>query len=816
MRNGSRPDRRARQLGGCVLLLLCLLVPSRAALGGPDRLRQELDAIANRFHGTLGYSLHHLKTGDRLDRLGDEKFPTASTIKLAMLCTAMEKQQKGEIAYDEQRTFREEDRMYGSGLMQNYRAGTNVELRSLLHLMITQSDNTAAAVLGQWLGAEAVNGWLARHGFTATRLLVPWPYPGTWNDDMKARPEAWKPLQQWGMGVTTPNEMRRLIEMIADGRAGTSAACDEMHRILNHQYYDEGIASQVPPTVCVASKHGVEERSRSDVAIVHAPSGDYALAIYTKEALDTSFEPENEQASVLRAVSGAVWRYYHPRVTWSPPAGVEQFYIRPNWPGYQRTAPRVLYTPAAGKPGDLAIEPYLFKTNDGKQVDAELGRLIVPENRRRPCSNPIELAFVRFKSTAKDPGPPIVYLEGGPGGSGIAAARGAAFPALMALREIGDVIALDQRGTGMSRPGLVCSRTWGLPLDRPGNPGEIRHILKMSLRACARELAGQGIDLSGYNTEESADDVEALRKALGAEKITLWGISYGTHLGLAVIRRHGEHIDRAILTGVNGPDHEMTVLPSTVEEQLVKVDRLFKQDPTVGKLIPDFLGLAKRLLRQLEEKPVTVELPDPSTGRMARLMIGKFDLQLYLSNSVTWTWGIMNLPGVLYPMSRGDFRPLARVGLDYRTQLIGSLMPWMVTCASGASEERYRRIRREAKQTLLGDAVDCLSSGLGEALGNPDLGPAYRAPIRSSVPVLFISGTLDGRTPVSNAAEVRRGFPNSEHLIVEGASHGYDLFFFTPKVQEVMQEFLRDQPISTARVALSGFPFRPIEPQGGD
>jgi hypothetical protein len=82
--------------------------------------------------------------------------------------------------------------------------------------------------------------------------------------------------------------------------------------------------------------------------------------------------------------------------------------------------------------------------------------------------------------------------------------------------------------------------------------------------------------------------------------------------------------------------------------------------------------------------------------------------------------------------------------------------------------------------------------------------------------VLFISGTLDGRTPVNNAEEVRRGFPNGEHLIVEGASHGYDLFFFMPKVQEVMREFLKGQPISTARVAVSSFPFRPVVPTVGD
>ncbi|MCY0672092.1 serine hydrolase, partial [Klebsiella pneumoniae] len=91
-----------------------------------------------------------------------------------------------------------------------------------------------------------------------------------------------------------------LLEMILTARAGTPAACDEMQRILNHQYYDDGIASQVPPWVTVGSKHGAEEKSRSDVAIVHSPSGTYVLAIYTADAEDTGFKWDNEQAAAIR------------------------------------------------------------------------------------------------------------------------------------------------------------------------------------------------------------------------------------------------------------------------------------------------------------------------------------------------------------------------------------------------------------------------------------------------------------------------------------------------------------------------------------
>jgi beta-lactamase class A len=318
------------------LLILCILSAPEAALGKTDSLRKELDAIANRFRGKIGYSLHHLKTGDRLERLGDEQFPTASTIKLAILCAAMEKEQRGDIGYDDVRPLTEQDRQYGTGLLHNYRAGTKIPLRELLYLMITQSDNTAAIMLGQWLGTDTINGWLDRHGLQHTRLLVPFPYQGSFEDAQTKGGKDWEPLRVWGMGVTTPNEMRILMEMILDGRASTPAACDEMQRILSHQYYDDGIASQVPPWISIASKHGSEDQTRSDVAIIHSPSGDYVLAIYTKEAKDTGVKWDNEQDTAIRAISRAVWRYYHPRIKWSPPAGSEKFYLfqtEPCYPG---------------------------------------------------------------------------------------------------------------------------------------------------------------------------------------------------------------------------------------------------------------------------------------------------------------------------------------------------------------------------------------------------------------------------------------------------------------------------------------------------
>jgi beta-lactamase class A len=325
-----------RWLSLSLVLLLLIIVTPVPCPAQTNPLKHKLDSIATAFHGVLGYSLHNLKTGESIQRLGDTSFPSASTIKLAILVEAMEKQQQGSLDYDAGLPFTEKDRQYGTGVIHNYRAGGTIPVRQLVHLMIAQSDNTATIILCQKIGSAAINDWLARNGFKTTRLLVPFPYSGSFDEVGAAGGPAWDQVRKWGMGVTTPNEMRRLMEMIATGRAGTPAASDEMQRILNHQYHDDGIASQIPPWVAVGSKHGSEDRSRSDVAIVHSPRGNYVLSIYTNDAKDTGVKWDNEQDSAIRAISRVVWLHYNPSVKWRPPAGYErllQFQTEPCYPG---------------------------------------------------------------------------------------------------------------------------------------------------------------------------------------------------------------------------------------------------------------------------------------------------------------------------------------------------------------------------------------------------------------------------------------------------------------------------------------------------
>ena len=462
------------------------------------------------------------------------------------------------------------------------------------------------------------------------------------------------------------------------------------------------------------------------------------------------------------------------------------------------------------KAGDLKIVPRVFESASGQKVEAEFGVLTVPENRQKANSRLIQIAFVRFKSTSKNPAAPIVYLAGGPGGSGVAAARGTRFPLFMAMREVADVIALEQRGVGLSTPNLACQETVSFAPDKLQSRESLLELYRQQSRACSETLTQQGVDLTGYNTNESADDLEDLRKALGVEKISLWTISYGTHLALATIKRHEKSINRMILAGVEGPSHTIK-LPSNIQKHLEHIDRLVRADAKLSDDIPSFLNLVKGTLERVEREPVTVEVADPSSPRPVKVLLNKFALQLLTVFS--FGSGEAALPAHYYAMSKGDFSLAAQRWLEFsRGSSIGSAMTYMMDCASGLSNERRKQIAREVRTTLLGDVMDFPFPDVCDAWGNPDAGAAFRAPAKSRVPTLFISGTFDVRTPPTNAQEVRKGFPNGVHLIIDGAAHSDPLFLSSPQIKEVMLEFMKGHKVSTTGIRLEPLKFTQLNP----
>lgn len=466
------------------------------------------------------------------------------------------------------------------------------------------------------------------------------------------------------------------------------------------------------------------------------------------------------------------------------------------------TLPGVAQEPAEPQPEPgpehrLTVEPYVFEPADGDQVAAELGKLTVAETRRDPESRTIEVAFVRLPSLSEHPGAPILYLAGGPGSSGIDAARGARWALFQALRQVADVILLDPRGTGLSRPNLICRQTWIHPYDQPLRPEQVRTTILERARACAETLKKWGYRISAYNAREIADDVEEVRRALGVPKLDLLATSYGSHLALAVLRRHESSVGRAVLVGVVGPDQALK-LPGRVQTEIEEIGRSLEPPTADGESLA---AIMRQVLDRLDREPRTVRVLDAAARRHVDLAVGKLDLQLATIRSLGNRAGLEKIAGAYREMEEGDFSTLAQDLRMGKKGWLGSAIPYAILCASGVSPERWKRIQREAGDTLLGRLADFPFPEICPAFGVETLPPELRTPVEARTPTLMISGTLDLRTPVENALEVKKGLPRSHHLVIEGAGHGDDLLLSSPKIVEVIREFLQGGEVSVERIA---------------
>jgi pimeloyl-ACP methyl ester carboxylesterase len=191
-----------------------------------------------------------------------------------------------------------------------------------------------------------------------------------------------------------------------------------------------------------------------------------------------------------------------------------------------------------------------------------------------------------------------------------------------------------------------------------------------------------------------------------------------------------------------------------------------------------------------------VEVNLEHEGKTTRVVLGKYDVQVQVAQALSAPWWSMRLPATLAEMKRGDFSRYAREAVSSSTGIRLSLMALQMDCASGISAQRRARIETELETSILGNAINEPFPQICEFVTAPDLGEGFRSLASTDVPTLFISGTLDGRTPVSNAEEVRAFFSQNQHIVIEGAGHGDDLFVGSAQILQGMQEFMRGQPVS--------------------
>lgn len=439
---------------------------------------------------------------------------------------------------------------------------------------------------------------------------------------------------------------------------------------------------------------------------------------------------------------------------------------------------------------------------DGRQMEVTTGFVRVPEQRGRADTRHIELAVIRLRwagTTAVSAA--NMLLAGGPGDSGTRLLSGLPAPQAVGLLDLmgGDVIAFDQRGTGRSQPSLALPDPVPLPPEAPGSPTAWLPPIDRAARLAAARFTAAGVHLASYTTVESADDVEAVRRAFGYARLNLWGRSYGSHLALATVRRHPASVARIILVSPEGPDHTLK-LPAQTDAAIARIAE------RAGT--PRLPATMRTVFERLRRAPVTFSVAGPANGAARAVTIGEFDLQLLTAQALGDPRLLATLPIAFREMAEGKFERVGPAVLVMRTRYrLGSAMKYMMDLASYASPARLARIREEAGSALLGNAMNFPLMDLRSAWPSADLGEGYRSTVRSDVPALILAGDLDARTPVENAREIAAGLCRAQVVVVENAAHEFDLFG-NPALRPLLRDFLADRPVRVKQIALPPIPFQ--------
>jgi beta-lactamase class A len=293
---GTRLSRLS--VAGAVALAMCT-VPGLAQKSQPlaDVLRAkcatDLEAIAQTADGVVGYVVIDVETGERFARLDYLQFPTASTIKLAVLYELLKQSDEGRIALDEVAPM-DRTRAVPGGLL-NELTNPSLSPRDLAVAMILQSDNTATNVLIDRVGMAAVNRRMSALGLTATQLrrhMI----------DLAA-------ARRGDENVSTPADLARLVLVFHRGD-GLSASSKEAALTILQKFKSTPIRSGVPADVAVASKSGELEGVRADAGIVYVPGRPYVFV-----AMGTFLRDDAQPSGALEQLARLSYQYFSRRAT---------------------------------------------------------------------------------------------------------------------------------------------------------------------------------------------------------------------------------------------------------------------------------------------------------------------------------------------------------------------------------------------------------------------------------------------------------------------------------------------------------------------
>src|SRR5437773_1014762 len=417
-------------------------------------------------------------------------------------------------------------------------------------------------------------------------------------------------------------------------------------------------------------------------------------------------------------------------------------------------------------------------------IDEELfcGKLTVFENRQTRTGRTIDLNIVVLPALdQKTKAEPLFDLAGGPGASSAERADFYAGPG-KDYRRRHDVVCVDQRGTGQSNrlviprektPSYYLSEMFPVDYVR-----EMRHVLE------------KRVDLTQYTTSIAMDDLDDVRAWLGYDRINLFGSSYGTRAALVYLRQHPDRVRTVTLVGV-APTY--LKMPMYHAEAAARVMDLLlqqcEQNAQCHQAFPQIRDDWTNLLAQLEHAPARVEYSPPDKSATVEIQVGVFAEKIR-----TWMYGrdqASRIPLIIHQAAHGDFAPFLHEAIAPSIpDFIADGMYLCVTCAEDVPFIDQEEAAKLNAGNPFGNYRVFQQTRACSLWPRGKIPPDFREPVSSNVPVLLFSGNMDPVTPPQRGEEVAGYLPNSRHVIIPQAGHGFDGLAEPECADRIIREFL--------------------------